>query len=221
MDHLSHQLLNDDEVNALRNKLLLNQDDWEEGKKTAGKQAARVKNNLQLNKESPTSKECSRYVINQIALDPLIKSYCIPSRVHGVMFSKASCSQGYGMHVDNAYMQSGRSDISFTLFLSEKNSYEGGELCIQTTQSEESIKLSAGEVLFYPSTTLHKVKKVIKGERLVCVGWIQSHVSSYEDRNMLFGLNAGAQGLLAKHGPSAELDLVFQAYNNLLRRLGD
>ena len=137
------------------------------------------------------------------------------------MFSKSNCSQGYGMHVDNAYMKTGRSDLSFTLFLSEKNSYDGGELCIQSCQGEEEIKLSEGEAIFYSSTSLHSVREVLKGERLVFIGWIQSYISSNEDRNILFGLNAGARGLLAEHGQSPQLDLIFQSYNNLLRKFGD
>ena len=85
----------------------------------------------------------------------------------------------------------------------------------------EKIKLSAGEIIIYPSTQLHSVAEVINGERFVCVGWIQSYVQNNEDRNFLFGLEAGAKGLLAKHGRSEELDLIFQSYSNLLRRLGD
>ena len=221
MDHLIHEVLNKEEARLLRNKLLGNKGDWEDGKKTAGSQAAKVKKNLQLNKESSKYFECNEYVTNQIKSDDLINCYCLPKKIHGVIFSKSECSQGYGMHVDNAYMKSGRSDISFTLFLSDKNSYEGGELCIQTTQEEEEIKLSEGKAVFYPSTSLHSVKEVTKGQRLVCVGWIQSYIASNEDRNILFGLNAGARGLFAEYGGSPQLDLVFQAYNNLLRKLGD
>ena len=86
---------------------------------------------------------------------------------------------------------------------------------------DETIELSAGEMIIYPSTQLHSVAEVKDGERHVCVGWIQSYIQNNEDRNFLFGLDAGAKGLLAKHGRSDELDLVFQAYSNLLRRLGD
>ena len=137
------------------------------------------------------------------------------------MFSRTSTGDGYGAHVDNAYMSSGRSDLSFTLFLTDPNTYEGGELCIQTIQGSKEIKLKEGQIVIYPSTSLHSVKTVTQGERLACIGWIQSHIASNEDRNILFGLDAGARGLLAKEGKSPELDLIFQSYNNLLRRLGD
>ena len=118
-------------------------------------------------------------------------------------------------------MPTGRSDLSFTLFLNEPKEYQGGELCIQTINKTEKIKLSAGQIIIYPSTQLHSVAEVKGGERYVCVGWIQSYIQSNEDRNFLFGLDAGAKSLLAKHGRSDELDLIFQAYSNILRRLGD
>ena len=221
MDYLIHQILTEEQVKVVKNNLSTNQTDWEDGKKTAGKQAAKVKNNLQLNKESSTSIKCSEFIQSQIIGNELIKSFCLPKSIHGLMFTKSINSHGYGMHVDNAFMGSGRSDISFTIFLSEKDSYKGGELCIQTIQEIKEIKLSPGEGIFYPSTSLHSVKKVVKGERLACVGWIESYVSSNEDREILFGLDAGAKGILAEQGHSPQLDLIFQAYNNLLRRLGN
>ena len=127
------------------------------------------------------------------------------------MFTQSLAGDGYGTHIDNPYMPSGRSDLSFTLFLNEPTDYEGGELTIQTIHKTEKIKLSAGEMIIYPSTQLHSVAEVKDGERYVCVGWIQSYVQNNEDRNFLFGLDAGAKGLLAKHGRSDELDLIFQA----------
>ena len=88
-------------------------------------------------------------------------------------------------------------------------------------QDTKQIKLSQGEIIIYPSTSLHSVAKVNSGKRIVCVGWIQSYIKNNDDRNSLFGLDAGARKLLADHGRSAELDLIFQSYSNLLRRLGD
>ena len=137
------------------------------------------------------------------------------------MFTQSLAGHRYGSHIDNPYMPSGRSDLSFTLFLDAPEDYEGGELCIQTINKTEKIKLTAGEIIIYPSTKIHSVAEVKDGERHVCVGWIQSYVQNNEDRNFLFGLDAGAKGLLAKHGRSDELDLIFQAYSNILRRLGD
>ena len=136
------------------------------------------------------------------------------------MFSKSSNNMHYGRHIDNPYMSSGRSDLSFTLSLTNKDLYKGGELIIETMNSEEKFKLNAGEIIIYPSSYLHSVSKVINGERLVCVGWIESYVKSAEEREYLFDLEAGAKGLLAKYGRSDELDLIYKSYANLLRFLG-
>ena len=221
MDYLTHNLLDESQVKLLVKKLLSNKSAWQEGKKTAGSHAAKVKKNLQLDKCSPIALECSQSIVDRITENQLLKSFCLPKSIHGVMFSSSSAGDGYGSHVDNAYMKSGRSDLSFTIFLSDPTKYKGGELCIQTIQGSQEVKLKAGQIVIYPSTSLHSVKTVQKGNRLACIGWIQSYIASNEDRNLLFGLDAGARGLLAMHGQSEQLDLIFQSYNNLLRRLGD
>ena len=137
------------------------------------------------------------------------------------MFTKSSKGMKYGRHIDNAFMSSGRADLSFTIFLSEKSQYEGGELLIENLTLENKFKLNSGEILIYPSTYLHSVQEVLNGERIVCVGWIESYIKSIEEREYLFDLDAGARGLLAKHGRSDELDIIFKSYSNLLRVLGD
>ena len=137
------------------------------------------------------------------------------------MFTKSSQNMGYGRHIDNPFMSSGRSDLSFTISLTNKDFYEGGELVIETINSEKGFKLNAGEMIIYPSTYLHSVKDIKNGERLVFVGWIESYVKSIEEREYLFDLDAGAKGLLAKYGSSDELNLIFKSYSNLLRLLGN
>ena len=221
MEYLTHSLINKSEAINIVQKLKAEKSAWQDGKKTAGSHAAKVKQNFQLDKESKLSIEMQDHIVNKIISNPLIKSFTLPSSIHGVMFTKSLSGDGYGTHIDNPYMPSGRSDLSFTLFLNDQKDYQGGELSIQTMNKTEKIKLSAGEMIIYPSTQLHSVARVMKGERYVCVGWIQSYVQNNEDRNFLFGLDAGAKGLLAKHGRSDELDLIFQSYSNLLRRLGD
>ncbi len=221
MEYLTHALLERSDALQITQKLKAEKSCWEDGKKTAGSHAAKIKNNFQLDKKSNISNELKDLVINRILSNPLLKSFTLPSLIHGVMFTKSLVGNGYGKHIDNPYMPSGRSDLSFTVFLNEPEDYQGGELCIETVNKTEQIKLSAGEMIIYPSTQLHSVNEVNKGERYVCVGWIQSYIQSNEERNYLFGLDAGAKGLLAKHGRSEELDLIFQAYSNLLRRLGD
>ena len=220
MDYLVHQLLTPGESVELLGNLFKEDNQWQDGKETSGTYASKVKNNLQLDRSSSESISSTKYIVKKINSDPLLKSFSLPRKVHGVMFSRTGKGQGYGMHVDNAYMSTGRSDISFTIFLSNPNDYEGGELCIQNLQENNEIKLEQGEIILYPSTTLHSVKPVKSGERVACVGWIYSYIASEDDRKLLFGLDAGAKGLLAKNGQSPELDLIFQAYNNLLRRLG-
>tara|TARA_B100000945_G_scaffold202694_1_gene162902 strand:+ start:462 stop:1127 length:666 start_codon:yes stop_codon:yes gene_type:complete len=221
MEYLIHSLIEKSDALEIVQKLKDEKESWQDGKKTAGSLAAKIKNNFQLDKNSRISNVIKDLIINKIISNPLIKSFSLPSLIHGVMFTKSLPGNGYGMHVDNPYMPEGRSDLSFTLFLNEPESYKGGNLCIQTINETKKIKLSAGEMIIYPSTNLHSVSKVEEGERYVCVGWIQSYVQNNEDRNFLFGLDAGAKSILAKHGRSDELDLIFQAYSNLLRRLGD
>ena len=221
MNYLIYQLLNTEEINLIKNELEKCRQDWEDGKKTAGSHASIVKNNLQLNRESEISKKLSYSIKKKILSNPLIKSFALPKIIHGIMFTKSLNNMQYGRHIDNPYMSSGRSDLSFTISLTDKSKYEGGELIIEEMNSEKEFKLNAGEVIIYPSTYLHSVKKVQNGERLVCVGWIESYVKSMEEREYLFDLDAGAKGLLAKNGRSDELDLIFKSYSNLLRLLGD
>ena len=221
MNYLIHQLLNTEEINLIKKELEKYPQDWEDGKKTAGSYASMVKNNLQLNRNSEASKKNSQLVNKKILSNQLIKSFSLPKRIHGIMFTKSSENMHYGRHIDNPYMSSGRSDLSFTLSLTNKNFYKGGELIIETMNSEEKFKLNAGEIIIYPSSYLHEVNEITDGKRLVCVGWIDSYIKSTEEREYLFDLDAGARGLLAKYGRSDEVDLIFKSYSNLLRILGN
>ena len=221
MNYLTQQLLNAEEINLIKKDLEDETQNWEDGGKTAGSHASIVKNNLQLNRNSEVSKKYSQLVNKKILSNLIIKSFSIPKRIHGIMFTKSSKNMHYGRHIDNPYMSSGRSDLSFTLSLTNKDSYEGGDLIIETLNSEEKFKLNSGQIIIYPSSYLHSVSEVNNGERFVCVGWIESYVKSTEKREYLFDLDAGARSLLAKHGRSDELDLIFKSYSNLLRVMGD
>ena len=221
MNYLTYQLLNPELIKLLKTALINKDSLWEDGKKTAGNHAAKVKNNLQLNRNSEISQKYSKLISKKILSEPLIKSFCLPKNIHGTMFTKSLKGMKYGRHIDNAFMSSGRADLSFTLFLNKKNEYEGGELLIENINSEEKLKLNAGEIIIYPSTYLHSVEEVLQGERLVFVGWIESYVKSIEEREYLFDLDAAAKSLLSKHGRSDELDLIFKSYSNLLRILGN
>ena len=220
MNYLTHQLLNAEEINFIEKELKKENQEWEDGKNTAGSHASLVKNNLQLKRKSDISKKLSFLVKQTILKNDLIKSFTLPKHIHGIMFTKSSKGMSYGRHIDNAYMSSGRADLSFTIFLSQKSQYEGGELLIENLTSENKFKLNSGEILVYPSTYLHSVQKVLNGERIVCVGWIESYIKSIEEREYLFDLDTAARSLLSKYGRSEEVDLIFKSYSNLLRRLG-
>ena len=221
MNYLTCKLLIQEEIEALIKNLNKDKNCWEDGKKTAGSHASKVKKNLQLDRDSETSKKFSHLIRKKILSNPLIKSFALPKIIHGMMFTKSLNNMQYGRHIDNPFMSTGRSDMSFTISLTDKSNYQGGELVIEEMNSETRFKLNAGEIIIYPSTYLHSVKEVKNGERLVCVGWIESYVKSIEEREYLFDLDAGAKGLLAKHGRSEELDLIFKSYSNFLRLLGN
>ena len=221
MNYLTHQLLNTKEIELINTFLKQDNLPWEDGKKTAGNHAAKVKNNKQLNRGSSIVKKYAGLIEQKILNNILIKSFALPKRIHGTMFSKSSQGMKYGRHIDNPFMSSGRSDLSFTIFLNEKDEYTGGKLLIESINSEEQFKLNSGDIIIYPSTYLHSVEEVQRGERLVFIGWIESYVKSIEEREYLFDLDAGARSLLAKHGRSDDLDLIFKSYSNLLRVMGD
>ena len=221
MNYLVSPLLKNEEIQIINNTLKENNQDWEDGKKTAGSHASQVKNNLQLNRNSEVSKNLVKIINNKILSDPLIKSFSLPKKIHGVMFTKSSEGMRYGRHIDNSFMSSGRADLSFTIFINHKENYKGGELIIENINSEKEFKLNSGEILLYPSTYLHSVREIKQGVRFVCVGWIESYVKSIEEREYLFDIDAGARSLLSKYGRSDELDLIFKSYSNLLRLLGN
>ena len=220
MNYLTHKLLNSEELEILRKNLEKESLLWEDGKLSAGKHAAKVKNNLQLRRDSDFSIKFSGLITKKIISYELIKSFALPKKVHGTIFSKSISGMKYGRHIDKSFMSSGRADLSFTVFLNHKNKYEGGALSIESLNSEEKFKLDEGEIIIYPSTYLHSVEKVIEGERLGFLGWIESYVKSIEDREYLFDLDAAARSLLIKYGRSDEVDLIFKSYSNFLRRLG-
>ena len=218
MDYIRLQLLNRQECQGILDKLC--DAEWIDGKETAGSQAQTGKINEQVKQSSPLREEVHAYVQKAMWSHSAIKSFCLPRKLHRLIISKTSVGGGYESHVDNAYMSSGRSDLSFTLCLSDHNQFTGGSLEVDTVMDSVKIELKQGEIVIYPSTTMHRVNKVTDGVRIACVGWIESYLKNEVDRITMFQLDSGAKGLLAKHGRSEELDLVFLAYTNLLRTLG-
>ena len=167
MNYLTHQLLNAEETDCIKKELEKENQGWEDGKNSAGSHAAKVKNNLQLNRKSDISKKLSLLIKQKILNNNLVKSFTLAKHIHGIMFTKSSRGMSYGRHIDNAFMSSGRADLSFTIFLAEKSQYEGGELLIENLTSEKKFKLNGGEIIIYPSTYLHSVEEVLNGERIV------------------------------------------------------
>lgn len=134
-----------------------------------------------------------------------------------LMFARYEKGKNYGSHVDDAMIGGMRTDVSFTLFLSDPKSYSGGELVIESTAGEEGIKLSAGSLVAYSTTTLHRVAKVTRGERLVCVGWVRSFIRDAAHRELLFDLDTARRRLFAREGNSPDYDLISKSTANLMR----
>jgi len=198
---------------------------WRDGASTAGSVAKAVKHNRQADLSSRTGADLRDRLRAAVSVHPVLRAAAQPKRFSNLIVSKTETGGSYGLHVDNAFMGSGpdriRSDLSFTLFLSDPEDYEGGELSIEHAGFTQGLKLPAGDLVLYPSTSLHEVKPVTSGTRLACVGWIESHVRSAEDREILFDLENLRASLAAQLGPqSAEMLTLAKTISNLLRRLG-
>ncbi len=214
-------LLEAQQVVDLRMELLAEADAWRPGVETAGWHARTVKNNRQLDRSSPLQGQLAPRVVEPLLRHALLQSAALPVRVHGLLFSRSGPGEGYGRHVDNAFMAEGRSDLSFTLFLSDPSEYEGGALVLESPSAEEALRLPAGHALVYASTLLHRVEPVTQGERLVAVGWIQSRVRDADQRELLFELDTARRALFRQEGKSDVFDLISRSYTNLLRRWGE
>jgi PKHD-type hydroxylase len=196
---------------------------WTDGRITAGYQSARAKNNLQLPESDPVALELSVRVRAALDRSPLFFAAALPRRVFTPLFNLYREGNGFGDHVDNAvrFEQNGqpvRTDLSATLFLSGPEEYDGGELVIGAASGTHSVKLPAGDLVLYPSTTIHKVEAITRGERLACFFWIQSMVRDEGERTLLFNLDVAIQKLNQDHaGHPAAVELV-GVYHNLLRK---
>ena len=214
-------LLTDRQLLDWRGQLLAPDLQWIPGEQTAGWHARSVKHNRQLDRSSELHQRLAAQVSEALLSQPLLCSAALPFQVHGLLFSLCGPGEGYGSHVDNAFMAAGRSDLSFTLFLTPPEAYGGGALVLQFPHGEESIRLAAGAAIVYPSTLLHRVEPVSEGQRLVCVGWIQSRVRNTERRELLFELDTARRLLFHQQGKTETFDLISRSYTNLLRMWAD
>jgi PKHD-type hydroxylase len=218
MQFLLEPLLSTQEVADWRERLEESSlEQWRPGGETAGWHARQVKNNRQLDRQSPLHGVLEAEVRNALWAHPLVQAAAFPRRIHGVLFSRMAPGEGYGRHVDNAWMAGGRADLSFTLALRGPESYGGGDLVLESPQGEERIRLPAGHAIVYPSTSLHRVEPVSWGERLVAVGWIESRIRHGDQRELLFELDTARRALHGQEGKGEVFDLISRSYSNLLR----
>lgn len=188
-----------------------------DGRETAGWAAKTVKNNLQAKAGDPALDGVRTLVAERLRTHSLFQLAARPRHITPLLFAQYRDTMTYGTHVDDALMQGIRTDISFTLFIDEPETYEGGELVIETSAGENPIKGPAGSVYMYPSNTLHRVDAVTSGTRRVAVGWAQSHVRNSEQREILFDLDTARRTLFDRQGKTAEFDLMSKSVANLLR----
>ena len=187
-----------------------------DGRATAGFAARLVKNNRQAASDRKLD-TIRKLVAERILGNEVFRLAVRPKALTPLLFSRYERGMNYGSHVDDALMDGLRSDVSFTLFLSEPASYEGGELVIESASGEDALKLEAGSLVAYPSTALHHVAPVTRGTRLAAVGWARSFVRDAARRELLFDLDTARRQMFTRDGKSAEYDLVSKSVANLLR----
>nr|AFI78457.1 2OG-Fe(II) oxygenase [uncultured bacterium ws138B4] len=195
-----------------------------DGSASAGTAAKRVKHNEELSLQTARLSELNNLVMGSLVKHPTYQSAAMPLKVAAPYYAHYTAGMSYGEHVDDPVMGQGnvyRSDVSVTIFLNSPDKYQGGELAIQTSFGEQQVKLAAGDAVLYPSSSVHRVAEVTRGERLVAVSWIQSLVREPEKRALLHELNQARETLLREKPDSVATRQVNQAYVNLVRMWSD
>ena len=218
------QVFTKDEVRALRERL--DAGPWADGNMTSGHQSATAKRNLQLPEDSAEAKEVSALVVQALNANPMFVSAALPHTVFPPLFNRYEGGGEFGTHVDNAIRQQRgggalriRSDLSATLFLSEPEDYDGGELVIEEMYGPQTVKLPAGDLVLYPSKSLHRVTPVTRGARVSSFMWLQSLVRDDADRETLFRMDVAIQRVALEKGPKDQAVIELTGvYHNLLRR---
>ena len=214
------QVLTADQVR--HGQAVLRAADWADGRGTAGYQSAKVKDNRQLREDLPEARALGDMILDALQNNPLFIAAALPLKVYPPLFNRYDAGMSFGNHVDNAvrYLPGGsrvRTDLSATLFFSAPEDYDGGELLIDDAYGAHKVKLPAGDMVLYPSTSLHRVAPITRGARLASFFWIQSMVRTDQQRTLLFDLDMaiGQVGkALPDHPASVSLTAV---YHNLLR----
>ena len=195
-----------------------------DGRLSAGAAAERVKNNQELAGDARELNALNEIVMGNLTRHPTYSKGVLPRRVATPFYARYSPGMGYGAHIDDPIMGSGeryRSDVSITVFLNDTSDYDGGELVIATSIGEHTVKLPAGHAVLYPSSTLHRVAEVTRGERLVAVTWAQSMVRDPAQREVLYELGLARERMLRKRPDAPETAKVDLAYVNLVRMWAD
>ena len=217
------QVLDPGQVAALRHTLDTAQDAWVDGRVSAGYQGAPVKSNQQMDELSPVTLECQRIVSSALERNPLFISAALPNVLYPPMFNRYGVGMAFGLHVDGGvrlHPHNGsklRTDLSATLFLSDPQSYDGGELQVEDSYGMHSAKLPAGDMVLYPSTSLHQVTPVTRGVRVACFTWVQSLVRADAQRSILFEMDSAIQRLNQTSGDAHARRALVGVYHNLLR----
>lgn len=215
-------LLSGAQVAAARQQL--DAGEWVDGRVTAGHQSAKAKDNLQLPEDSPLARKWGEIIVGALEANPLFVAAALPLRIFPPLFNCYRSGHGFGVHVDNAVRQIRgtphrvRTDLSATLFLSQPDEYDGGELMVEDTYGPQNIKLPAGHMVLYPASSLHKVQPITRGVRIAAFFWAQSMVRGDSERALLFDMDLAIQRLnrdLPEHPSAVQLTGV---YHNLLRR---
>jgi PKHD-type hydroxylase len=215
------ELLTPDAVQRCR--AIIEAADWADGSITAGSQSAQVKNNRQLPEESEASRAARSIVIEALGKNALFMTGALPKKTFPPLFNRYDgAANNFGSHIDNAVRTSARgawvrTDLSATLFLSDPDSYDGGELVVEDTFGEQAIKLAAGDMILYPASSVHRVQPVTRGTRLASFFWIESMVRDDAQRRLLFDLDMSILALRGTEGDSDPVVRLTGCYHNLLR----
>jgi PKHD-type hydroxylase len=200
--------------------------DWEDGRSTAGAQSAMVKRNQQLPPDSEVSRQLGKRVVSALSASPRFISAAVPLQIFPPLFNRYSADDGhhFGVHVDNAIRGDHltgmriRTDLSVTLFLSEPDEYDGGELIVEDNYGSHEIKLPAGDLVLYPATSLHMVPPVTRGLRVASFFWLQSMIRDAHARSLIFDLDTAIQSLVERIGrDDPETVKLTGIYHNLIR----
>lgn len=206
-----------------RCRALIKDGEWTDGRITAGTQSAKVKRNQQLIDDSPHAREAQRLILDALGDNGLFHSAALPNRVFPPLINRYEIGMDFGNHVDNAirtHVASGqhiRTDIAVTLFLSAPDEYDGGELVIEDTFGTQSIKLTAGDAILYPASSVHRVLPVTRGSRVASFFWVESRVREAEKRRLLFEMDTAIAVVRSAQGESDVAVKLTGCYHNLLR----